>query len=121
MIPRSRGAEEVRRVRASGEVQALRATQDRARAPRVAGEDLDALSCDLRIEAHRIAGWREEFLAAGAAALKARAEARAPDRAALKDARAKVGELTMQVEILQELFQKGGSRYRRRRRGAPTG
>jgi len=72
------------------------------------GEDVDALSRELRIEAHRIARWREEFLAAGAAALKARAEARAPDRTALKDARAKVGELTMQVEILQELFQKRG-------------
>ncbi len=72
------------------------------------GEDVDALSRELRIEAHRIARWREEFLAAGRAALKARQEARAPDRAALKSAQAKVGELTMQVEILQELFQKRG-------------
>ncbi len=72
------------------------------------GEDVDALSRELRIEAHRIARWREEFLAAGSAALKARAEARAPDRAALRDAQAKVGQLTMQVKILQELFQKRG-------------
>lgn len=72
------------------------------------GEDVDALSREVRIEAHRIARWRDEFLAAGSAALKARAEARAPDRAALKDAQAKVGQLTMQVEILQELFQKRG-------------
>ncbi len=73
------------------------------------GEDVDALSRELRIEAHRIARWREELLATGSAALKARAEARAPDRAALRDARAKVGQLTMQVEIiLQELFQERG-------------
>ncbi len=72
------------------------------------GEDVDAVSRELRIEVHRIAGWREEFLAAGSAALKARADARAPDRAALKDAQAKVGQLTMQVEILQEVFQKRG-------------
>lgn len=58
------------------------------------GEDLDTLSRELRIEAHRIATWREEFLAARTAALK--------------DAQAKVGQLTMQVEILQELFQKRG-------------
>ena len=55
------------------------------------GEDVDALSREHRIEAHRIARWREEFLTAGSAALKARAEARAPDRAALKDAQAKSG------------------------------
>ncbi len=38
------------------------------------GEDVDARSRELRIEAHRIARWREEFLAAGVAALKARQE-----------------------------------------------
>ncbi len=47
-------AEQVRRVRTSGKVQALRAPQDRDRAPRAAGgEDVDALWRELRIEAHR--------------------------------------------------------------------
>lgn len=72
------------------------------------GEDVDAISRELRVPAHQIARWREEFLAAGTAALKARAEARAPDRRHLRAAQAKVGELTMQVEILRELFQKRG-------------
>ncbi len=92
--------------RAKSRLSARRKTEIVLRALR--GEDVDALSRELRIEAHRIARWREEFLEAGAAALKARAQARAPDRAALKDAQAKVGQLTMQVEILQELFEKRG-------------
>src|SRR6266508_4039907 len=68
------------------------------------GEEVDALSRELQVPAHQIARWREEFLSAGTDALKARA--RGPDRGRLRAAQAKVGELAMQVEILQELFQK---------------
>lgn len=71
------------------------------------GEEVDALSRELRVPAHQIARWREEFLAAGTEALKART-ARGPDRGRLRAAQAKVGELAMQVEILQDLFQKRG-------------
>ena len=70
------------------------------------GEDVDLLSRELQVPAHQIARWREEFLSAGTAALKARA--RSPDQGRLRAAQAKVGELAMQVEILQELFQKRG-------------
>ncbi len=70
------------------------------------GEEVDALSRELQVPAHQIARWREEFLSAGTDALKARA--RGPDRGRLRAAQAKVGELAMQVEILQELFQKRG-------------
>lgn len=70
------------------------------------GEEVDALSRELRVPAHQIARWREEFLAAGTDALKARA--RGPDRGRLRAAQANVGELAMQVEILQDLFQKRG-------------
>jgi len=70
------------------------------------GEEVDALSRELQVPAHHIARWREEFLAAGTDALKARA--RGPDRGRLRAAQAKVGELAMQVEILQDLFQKRG-------------
>ena len=70
------------------------------------GEDVDLLSRELRVPAHQIARWREEFLSAGTDALKARA--RGPDRGRLRATQATVGELTMQVEILRELFQKRG-------------
>jgi len=34
--------------------------------------DLDTVARELRVEAHRLAAWREEFIAGGAEALKAR-------------------------------------------------
>ncbi|MGH9052134.1 MAG: hypothetical protein ACRDWX_03835 [Acidimicrobiia bacterium] len=36
------------------------------------GEDLDELSRELRVEAHRLAAWRDEFLTGGTEYLKAR-------------------------------------------------
>jgi hypothetical protein len=36
------------------------------------GEDLDTVARELRVEAHRLAAWRDEFMAGGAEALKAR-------------------------------------------------
>lgn len=34
------------------------------------GEDLDTVARELRVGAHRLAAWREEFIAGGAEALK---------------------------------------------------
>lgn len=39
------------------------------------GEKLDELSRELRVEAHRLAAWRDEFLAAGKEGLKGRVPA----------------------------------------------
>ena len=64
------------------------------------GEDLDALSRELRVAAGAIARWRDEFLAGGQAAVKSRpADERDEELARL---RAKVGELTMENELLRE-------------------
>ena len=64
------------------------------------GEDLDALSRELGVTAGAIARWRDEFLAGGQAAVKSRpADARDDELARL---RAKVGELTMENELLRE-------------------
>ena len=64
------------------------------------GEDLDALSRELGVAAGTIAQWREQFLASGQAGLKSRpADARDDELARL---RAKVGELTMDNELLRE-------------------
>ena len=64
------------------------------------GEDLDALSRELGVTAGAIARWRDEFLAGGQAAVKSRpADARDDELGRL---RAKVGELTMENELLRE-------------------
>ncbi len=64
------------------------------------GEDLDGLSRELGVTAGAIARWRGEFLAGGQAAVKSRpADARDDELGRL---RAKVGELTMENELLRE-------------------
>ncbi|MGH8937221.1 MAG: transposase, partial [Acidimicrobiia bacterium] len=59
------------------------------------GEDLDELSRELRVEAHRLAAWRDEFLTGGTEYLKARPATQEERR--LKDAERKIGELTLEV------------------------
>ena len=62
------------------------------------GESLELLSRELGVTAAILAGWRDDFLAAGQAALKSRpADDRDEEIARL---RAKVGELTMDNELL---------------------
>lgn len=64
------------------------------------GEDLDSLSRELGITAATISGWRDRFLAGGQAAVKSReADGRDEEMARL---RAKVGEITMENELLYE-------------------
>src|ERR671933_1880818 len=64
------------------------------------GEDLDALSRELGVTAGVIAGWRDQFLAGGQAAVRTRpADERDEEIARL---RAKVGEITMENELLLE-------------------
>ena len=62
------------------------------------GEDLELVSRELGVTAATLSGWRDDFLAAGQAALKSRpADDRDDEIARL---RAKVGELTMDNELL---------------------
>jgi hypothetical protein len=76
------------------------------------GEDLDALSRELGVTAGAIVRWRDQFLAGGQAAVKSRpADERDDEIARL---RAKVGELTMDNELLRD-------RARRAEAGAPFG
>jgi hypothetical protein len=64
------------------------------------GEDLELLSRELGITAATLAGWRDDFLAGGQAALKSRpTDDRDEEIARL---RAKVGELTMDNELLTQ-------------------
>ena len=64
------------------------------------GEDLDVLSRELGVTAGTIAQWRDQFLASGHAGLKSRLSDQRDDE--LGRLRAKVGELTMENELLRE-------------------
>ena len=70
------------------------------------GESLDLLARETGQPAGRIASWREEFLVAGREGLKARPLG--SDDRALADAQRKVGELSMEGDILRALLDKKG-------------
>lgn len=64
------------------------------------GEDLDALSRELRVTGSRLTRWRNEFLGAGQVALKSR-EADAHDDE-IRRLKTKIGEITMENELLYD-------------------
>ena len=70
------------------------------------GESLDLLARETGQPAGRIAGWREEFLAAGREGLKSRP--RPAEERELADAQRKVGQLQLEVDILRALLEKKG-------------
>jgi transposase len=79
------------------------------------GESLEELSRELQVEAHRLAAWRDDFLAAGSQGLKGQRSDRSPDDRALRQAERKIGELTMENEVLRAAAEKrGGCRSGRR-------
>ena len=65
------------------------------------GESLEELSRELRVEAHRLAAWRDDFLESGKQGLKGERPDRSPDDRALRQAECKIGQLTMENEILR--------------------
>jgi outer membrane murein-binding lipoprotein Lpp len=64
------------------------------------GESLETLSRELVVTAANLSSWRDTFLAAGASALKSR-ESDSQD-VEISQLRSKVGELTMDNELLNE-------------------
>lgn len=80
------------------------------------GEDIDQVSGELRVEAHRLAAWRDEFIASGTEGLKGRPAP--PEDRRLREAERRIGELTMEVDILRAAARKRGLHIppRRRRR-----
>jgi hypothetical protein len=80
------------------------------------GEPLEIVARDLAVTAADLSGWRDAFLEAGAAGLKSRAR---DDRDETIDRlRTKVGELTMDTELLQakiERLEGGGGPFAARR------
>lgn len=64
------------------------------------GEALDAVSRSLKISTTKLAAWRDEFLEAGQAGLKAREPDHRDEQ--IKDLHAKIGEITMENELLYD-------------------
>jgi transposase-like protein len=85
-------------VREAGRFSARRKTETLLRLLR--GETLDNLARELGVTAATVAGWRERFLAAGQAGLKSREPDERDDE--IQRLRAKVGEITMNNELLLE-------------------
>ena len=67
------------------------------------GEALEAVSREIQVPAHELEAWRRDFLDGAVAKLKSRGGDSA-DRA-LKQAQAKVGELTMTLELVERLLE----------------
>jgi transposase len=78
------------------------------------GEGLDALAREYRVAAGTISAWREEFLAAGREGLKSRPRPEEDRR--LVEAQRKIGELSMDLDILRSLNEEIDRRPRRPRR-----
>jgi len=103
----------------SGEAGAARADRGRWSSKRkmevvlrlLRGEPLDGVPRELKVSTSRLAAWKEEFLAAGQAGLKSRA----PDHRdeLIKELHAKIGELTMDKEVLEELVDRMEGRHGR--------
>ena len=72
------------------------------------GEPLEVLSRELGVEAHRLAAWRDDFLVAGKEGLKGQRADRSQEDRQLKQAERKVGQLTMENEILRAAVRKRG-------------
>jgi transposase-like protein len=72
------------------------------------GESLEELSRELKVEAHRLAAWRDDFLEGGKQGLKGQRADRSPDDRALKQAERKIGQLTMENEVLRSAAEKRG-------------
>jgi transposase-like protein len=94
--PLARVATEADGPREPGRFSARRKTETILRMLR--GEPLDSLARELGVTAGTLAHWREQFLAGGHAALKSRPADERDEE--IQRLRAKVGEITMNNELL---------------------
>lgn len=69
------------------------------------GESLDSVSRDSQVPAHELERWKRAFLDAGTRGLKRHLE---PEDRELLRTRAKLGELTMRLELAEDLIEKRG-------------
>jgi len=69
------------------------------------GEALDQVSREVQVPAHLLEEWQRRFLAGGQRGLRTR---RDPEERELTLAKAKIGELTMRLELAEGLIEKRG-------------
>jgi transposase len=69
------------------------------------GDPLDAVSRESQVPAHELETWKRVFLEQGTRGLRIRGE---PEERELTLARAKIGELTMRLELAEDLIEKRG-------------
>ena len=69
------------------------------------GESLDRVSRDSQVPAHDLESWKRAFLGAGMRGLTRHVE---PEDWELLRTRAKIGELTMRLELAEDLIEKRG-------------
>ena len=82
------------------------------------GEPLETVARELRVTAADLSGWRDAFLEGGAASLKSRP--RDARDARIAQLQAKLGEMTMDKELLEEkIARMEGGRPLGRRRSKP--
>lgn len=72
------------------------------------GEDLGTLSRELGVAAHELSRWRERFLASGQTALKQKPGDHRDEE--IRRLKTKVGDLTMDLELMQELVRRNDIR-----------
>ena len=72
------------------------------------GESLETVSRETGVTAAALSAWRDDCLAAGEAGLKTRAPSLQDDQ--IKDLKAKIGELTMDLAIQAEFIKLRGMR-----------
>ncbi|MBE3590067.1 MAG: helix-turn-helix domain-containing protein [Firmicutes bacterium] len=83
------------------------------------GETVDEVSREVKVSVHQLEEWRERFLESGLEGLKSRGDT--SQAAELKEARAKIGELTMELELAREALEKKFGRAPRKRSGPRRG
>ena len=71
------------------------------------GESIEDVSREVGVEVHRLAAWRDDFLESGKEGLKQKRPWSEGDRR-LSEAERKIGELTMENEILRRAAEKRG-------------
>ncbi len=69
------------------------------------GEPLDQVSREVQVPAHLLEEWQRRFLAGGQRGLRTR---RDPEERELTLAKAKIGDLTMRLELAEGLIEKRG-------------
>jgi transposase len=69
------------------------------------GEPIDAVSRDTQVPAHELEEWRRVFLASGKQGLKKRSD---PEDRELRRVQAKLGEVMMRLELVEDLLENKG-------------